>query len=416
MADPAAKSASELPDTPRNRHLFGPGPKRILAIDGGGVRGIISLTFLAQIETILRVRTQRPELRLCDYFDLIGGTSTGAIIASGLALGYSVERLIDIYSSLSHEGFKKSTLGVGGVLAPKFKEEPLTRAIHDRVQDETLGSDKLLTGLCIVAKRLDSDSVWVMHNNPLGKYYGDDNRAKKSRGIPNKDFPLRNLLRASTAAPTYFEPQSIEVARDEDTGRQVKGLFVDGGVSPHNNPGLLMFMVATLKGYRICWPTGADRLMLVSVGNGSTSESPTHDQGRSMTTAFLGLKSLSSMMHDSSELNQALLQWMSRCPNPPRIDSEVGDLSGDQLGPEPLLHYVRYDVQLEAKWLLEKLELTYTAAQLAKIGQFDRPELLPEWLKIGRRSAERHVKEAHFPDVFDAIPEPVGASAASGRK
>jgi patatin-like phospholipase/acyl hydrolase len=91
MADTAEKPASDLPDTPRNRHIFGPGPKRTLAIDGGGVRGVIALTFLAQIEAILRTRTKNPELRLCDYFDLIGGTSTGAIIAVGLALGYPPE-------------------------------------------------------------------------------------------------------------------------------------------------------------------------------------------------------------------------------------------------------------------------------------------------------------------------------------
>jgi len=412
MADTAEKPASDLPDTARNRHIFGPGPKRILAIDGGGVRGVIALTFLAQIEAILRTRTKNPELRLCNYFDLIGGTSTGAIIAVGLALGYPVERLIDIYSSLSREGFKKSLLGFGGLLTPKFKEAPLAKAIYDRVQDETLGSDKLLTGVCIVAKRLDTDSVWVMHNNPLGKYYGDDNPAKKFKGIPNKDFPLRNLLRASTAAPSYFMPQSIEVAHDDD-GKVVKGLFVDGGVSPHNNPALLMFMLATINGYKFCWPTGADRLMLVSVGNGSTSESPTHDKGLNILAALLGVKALTSMMQDCSQLNEALLQWMSRCRNPSRIDREIGDLSGDQLGPQPLLHYVRYDVELETKWL-HGLGLSYSRERLAEIGQFDRPDLLPEWLKIGRLSAEAYVKDVHFPSAFDAIPEPVGSTVVIG--
>jgi patatin-like phospholipase len=414
MDEAIAKSAADYPDTSRNRHLFGAGPKRILAIDGGGVRGVISLTFLAQIETTLRVRTNNPKLRLCDYFDLVGGTSTGAIIAAGIALGYSVERLIDIYSSLSVDGFKKSgKLVLGGFLAPKFKEAPLTKAIHDRVQDETLGSDKLLTGLAIVAKRLDSESVWVMHNNPRGKYYGDDDPAKKSKGIPNKDYPLRNLLRASTAAPSYFTPQSIEVAHD-DKGNVVKGVFVDGGVSPHNNPGLLMFMLATLKGYGFRWPTGAEKLMLVSVGNGNAGDAPTHDRATSIPSALLGVKSLSSMMRDCSELNQALLQWMSRCPTPWQIDSEIGNLADDQLGAQALLHYIRYDVVLEADWLLEHPKLSYNPAELAKIRMFDRPELLTEWLKIGRRSAELQVKPDHFPAAFDAIPQPVGSQATAG--
>jgi patatin-like phospholipase/acyl hydrolase len=77
----------------RDEHLFGPGPKRILALDGGGVRGVISLAYLERIEAILR-RRFGPETVLADYFDLIGGASTGAIIATGLDLGLPVERLI----------------------------------------------------------------------------------------------------------------------------------------------------------------------------------------------------------------------------------------------------------------------------------------------------------------------------------
>jgi len=107
MEDFWEKRISELPDNARNRHIFGHGPKRILAIDGGGVRGVISLTFLLRIEKILRERTNNPQLRLCDYFDLIGGTSTGAIIATGLALGFSVEHLISIYFHVGNQGISE---------------------------------------------------------------------------------------------------------------------------------------------------------------------------------------------------------------------------------------------------------------------------------------------------------------------
>ena len=74
------------------QHLFSPGPKRILALDGGGVRGILTLAILERMEALLRERSSTPNsFRLCDYFDLIGGTSTGSIIASGLALGLSAQ-------------------------------------------------------------------------------------------------------------------------------------------------------------------------------------------------------------------------------------------------------------------------------------------------------------------------------------
>ena len=60
--------------------LTAPGPKRMLALDGGGIRGALTLGFLERMEGILRRRHLKPDLRLSDYFDLIGGTSTGAII------------------------------------------------------------------------------------------------------------------------------------------------------------------------------------------------------------------------------------------------------------------------------------------------------------------------------------------------
>ena len=70
------------------------GVKRILALDGGGVRGILTLGFLEKIETLLRKRYDKPDLVLSDYYDLMGGTSTGAIMATGLALGMEVKQII----------------------------------------------------------------------------------------------------------------------------------------------------------------------------------------------------------------------------------------------------------------------------------------------------------------------------------
>ena len=68
-------------------------PKRILSLDGGGIRGILTLEYLSAIEKLLKKRSGRDEFLLCDYFDLIGGTSTGSIIAAGLACGMSVDQL-----------------------------------------------------------------------------------------------------------------------------------------------------------------------------------------------------------------------------------------------------------------------------------------------------------------------------------
>jgi patatin-like phospholipase/acyl hydrolase len=91
-------------------HLFGDGPKRMLALDGGGIRGAVTLEYLLRIENILSERYGGdPDFRLCDYFDLIGGTSTGSVIAAGLALGYSAREVIDVYRALAERVFREGS-------------------------------------------------------------------------------------------------------------------------------------------------------------------------------------------------------------------------------------------------------------------------------------------------------------------
>src|SRR6516162_8511777 len=91
----------------RDEHLRRDGlPKRILALDGGGLRGIVSLAILQKIEESLRERyDSNPDFRLCHYFDLIAGTSTGAIIAATLALGWRVKDIRNKYMDLGRRVF-----------------------------------------------------------------------------------------------------------------------------------------------------------------------------------------------------------------------------------------------------------------------------------------------------------------------
>ena len=117
----------------RDRHLFGPGPKRILALDGGGVRGALSVAFLERIEGLLRQR-HGPNARLGDHFDLVGGTSTGAIIASALALGLTTAELKDFYLNLAPYAFRRQRWSIP-VLQPKFDARGLRNQLEAVIGD-----------------------------------------------------------------------------------------------------------------------------------------------------------------------------------------------------------------------------------------------------------------------------------------
>jgi patatin-like phospholipase/acyl hydrolase len=218
----------------RDAHLFGPSPKRILSLDGGGVRGAATIAFLERIEALIEEIEGRP-VRLCDWFDLIGGTATGAIIATALALGYRVSEIRTFYEQLAPKIFKRSFWRVTGWHA-KFDSRRLMQELTKVIGARTLDSPDLRTGLCIVLKRMDTGSAWIVANNPRSTFW-----KTPADGLftGNRHLPLAHIVRASTAAPSFFEPELIEIAPG-----QPPGLFIDGGLTPHNNPSLLLLMTA----------------------------------------------------------------------------------------------------------------------------------------------------------------------------
>lgn len=374
--------------------LTAPGPKRILALDGGGVRGIMTLAILERIESLLAEATGRTDgsFRLAHYFDLIGGTSTGSIIATGLALGHSASDLLARYRDMSGNVFRRSRWRLG-LLGPKFSRKPLQDALTMVMGEETFDSPRLLTGLAIMAKRADNGSVWVLHNNPRGKYY--DAPPGDRKAFPNRKIKLVSAVLASTAAPTYFQPEFFEIARG------LRGGFVDGGASPHNNPALQLFLLATLGGYNLRWPVGEDKLLLTSVGTGVFRRRHTEAQLKDMMAARLALNALSSMIDDFNRQTQALLQLMGNSPTARVIDAEMGDLRTDNVGGFKLLHYLRYDAQLEIDWLESNLGIRISEETVKRVQEMDNPSTMETLLQIGRTIAERHVKAEHFPEIFN---------------
>lgn len=374
-------------------HLFSNGPKRVLALDGGGIRGILTLQILRRIETILSRRLGRDDFRLCDYFDLIGGTSTGAIIAAGLAVGYSVDELEEMYRELGNSIFQDDYLR-WGIFRPKFSAKPLRRALEERFGDIRLGDEKVRTGLAIVLKRLDTGSPWVIHNNPRGRYF---ERRPGGKAVANRDYLLRDIVRASTAAPHYFEPETITVAEE---GNVTRGAFIDGGVSPHNNPALQLLLCATLKGYGLEWPMGEDDLLLVSVGTGwwEMQEDPAA-LAKTMDIK-LAMKSLGSLMDDARALNELMLQWLSNSPTARPIDREVGELRNDVLGNKAWLTYLRYNAEIDSKWLKKNLGLKLARKDIARLREMDEAKNMGLLVRIGKAAAKQ-VDKNHFPAAFD---------------
>lgn len=371
--------------------LSAAGPKRILALDGGGIRGTLTLGFLERIEALLRARHRRPELRLCDYFDLIGGTSTGAIIAGALAIGMEASEIKRTYLQLGGRVFGRRMWRRWTAM---FDSAPLQAELQEVFGDIRLGGPEILTGLCVVAKRADTGSTWPLANHPAGRYHP-----------LNRDILLRNAIRASTAAPVYFVPERFEVGPGE------VGAFVDGGVSMANNPALQLFLLATLRGYPFRWPTGEQRLLLVSVGTGAWRR---HNRLEVVMNAKLwnwAVQVPAMLMNDASWQTQLILQYLSRTATPWPIDSEVGDLRDDLVTREPALSYLRYDVRLEPD-ALEELELAELAPKLASLREMSAAENRFELATIGERAAARAVRETHFPAVFDLPPGGAPRAAA----
>lgn len=322
------------------------GPKRILSLDGGGVKGVLTLGMLKPLEDELRRRAGgSADFRLSDYYDLIGGTSTGAIIATGLALGLSVDQLTDMYLKLGPDVFGKAA-GDGVFLQAKFDSKKLRKALSSVLTTKTLGSDDLKTGLAIHAKRIDTGSAWVLTNHPLGKYYDTD---ADSDIYPNKRYRLIDLVLASAAAPTFFDEVVIDIQFDEKRRPTQRGFFVDGAVGANNNPSLQLFMLALEPSYHFGWKQGADNLMMTSCGTGSRRPQVDGKSFQGLPPGMRGVHALRAMVYDTQVQGVMLMQAFSEPRKPWYVNSEIETMEGTCLSGAPLLDYQRMDVVLDVK-------------------------------------------------------------------
>jgi hypothetical protein len=321
------------------------GAKRILSLDGGGVRSMLTLGMLKPLEDELRRRAGGDSaFRLSDYYDLIGGTSTGAILASGLALGLSVDDLTEFYMRLGPDLFGRSA-GDGIFEQTRFDPARLRRALQGVLGTKTLGSEDLKTGFVIYAKRLDDGAAWVVANHPLGPFYDPP---AESGLFPHKRYRLVDLVMAS-ATPSYTDDVAIDVAFDERRRPVRKGHFVDGAISANNNPRVQMLMLALDPAFHFGWKAGADSLMMTSYGAGNRSPSVPGDVYRSLPSGMRTMHALRAVIHDSEMLGVTLLQAFSKPKKAWPVHPEMGEQASPLSFGEPLLNYQRIDVALDRK-------------------------------------------------------------------
>jgi uncharacterized protein len=228
---------------------------KILAIDGGGIRGIIPATMLASIEE----RTGKP---IAQLFDFIAGTSTGAILTLGLTKAnesgqpeFSAQQLCEIYEREIPNIFRNPQSWWGNLLSPKYPSFAFQRILKQAFGESRLKN--ALTDVLIPCYDIEHRLPYIFKSR-LAKLQSES------------DFPVRDVALAACASPTLFHPVRLD--------RSTRGRFtclVDGGVFA-NNPA-----ITALSEIKSTVANQSDRYLIVSLGTGKSS--------RPLTDEFVSL-------------------------------------------------------------------------------------------------------------------------------
>ena len=365
-------------------------PRKILSLDGGGIRGVLTLEILLELEKQLKTELKKDDsFRLSDFFDYVGGTSTGAIIAAGLSRGMSVTELLNFYEEKGEAMFDKAFL----LKRVKYfyNDGPLLKELQNTfgLGDIDIKSGDFKTLLLVVTMNRSTDSPWPISNNPNARY--------NNPGRPdcNLRIPLYQLVRASTAAPAYFRPETLQW---DPTNPEKTFVFVDGGVTPYNNPSFLMYRLATQRPYGLNWKTGEKNLLVVSVGTGSAPSPGVYNN------LLDTLKELPNNLMYAMQVDQDInCRTVGRCIFGSSIDRELGDMipldNDDQmlsLDSDAARHfsYVRYNANLSEEGLNE-MGLGHIDSD--DVRQMDSVEFIGKLREVGKKVGETQVKvKEHF--------------------
>ena len=282
--------------------------KKVVSIDGGGIRGIVAAYLLMKIEEELGDH-------LCNYVDLAAGTSTGSILAVGIARGMSMKQVLDLYMkegpNIFKASFRHKVKSLGGLRGGKYELEKFNGILDRYFKEENIGS-------------LKTDFLATAYNMTDGK--------PRFFSKQESDIKLKDVICASSAAPTYFDPQVI-----------VGKSYVDGGVFC-TNPAMSAF--AEIKQLH---NVPAEKIFLLSVGNGDRSEeysgmakwnklkwvSPLIDL---MMTSDAGIVHY-QLVRIYKSVNKPDNYWRLNSKLPDNINTDLADASPENM--EALLEYAK---------------------------------------------------------------------------
>jgi patatin-like phospholipase/acyl hydrolase len=229
-------------------------PFRILSIDGGGIRGIIPGQVLVHLESKLQMQTNNPDARIADYFDLIAGTSTGGILTIAHLCPhpeqpgrpkYNASEVVDFYLKKGSEIFAQSTLHkifpVKGMWNEKYSAQSFEKVLNEYFSETKLS--ELLKPCLIPSYDIERRRAHFFTQH-------------SSKGSNTKDYLNKDVARATSAAPTYFEVAQIKSFSDHEYP------LVDGGVFV-NNPALCAFAESMAK-----FDTTPKNIVMLSLGTG----------------------------------------------------------------------------------------------------------------------------------------------------
>jgi len=386
-------------------------PRRLLALDGGGIRGLITLQVLQKLEADLAKKYRMgSSFRLCQFFDYIGGTSTGAIIAGALAIGMPVKDVLEFYNEFGKEAFAKrkwyerwKSFYGDGKLQQKLQEVYGSKSdLIARAPGEALDPDRkhLKTLFLAVTKNKTTDSAWPLSSNPNAKY----NDA--SRADCNLRIPIWKIVRASTAAPVYFPPEVINWDPN-DTSKAF--VFVDGGTTSYNCPAFVLARMATEPRYKLEWARGEKNLLVVSIGTGFAPVKGVDAEEPETNVASAAKNTLEGLMSQALFDQDINCRTVGRCSFGHPLDREVGDLVITKNGkPVPLTTdsgraflYARYNAELTTDGL-KALGLGRSRIDPTAVNTLDAVDQMPALVRIGKALAKQ-VSLKHLGD-FTKVP------------